>query len=256
MSSLLFDTHSHYTDSKFDDPATLLKQLFETDICGAMCCGWDVKSSRDCIELASSFPDLYCSAGIHPENCVDIEDMNSALDEIKALCKKDKVKALGEIGLDYYWEIPKKKQMEYFDAQLGLAEELDLPVIIHDREAHGDVFDMIRSHKKVRGVMHGYSGSAESARQYSNMGFYISFPGTITFKNAAKLPEVAMVVPVDRIVVETDCPYLTPVPFRGQLNHSGYIKYTAAKVAELLNMDYNDFCRIEVENSKKLFNID
>ena len=184
-----------------------------------------------------------------------MEDMNAALDEVAKLCSENKVKALGEIGLDYYWDIPKKKQQDYFDAQLGLAEQLDIPVIIHDRDAHGDVFDMIRSHKNVRGVMHGYSGSAESARQYANMGFYVSFPGTITFKNAAKLPEVVSVLPLDRIVVETDCPYLTPVPYRGQMNHSGYIKYTAGKVAELLKIDYNEFCSIEVTNAKKLFNI-
>ena len=255
MSSLLFDTHAHYTDKKFEDPVSLLRQLFETDVCGVMCCGWDVQSSIDSLNLAHQFPDMYCSAGIHPENCIDIEDMNAALDEVKKLCSQDKVKALGEIGLDYHWDIPKQKQMEYFDAQLGLAEQLDIPVIIHDRDAHGDVFDMIRSHKKVRGVMHGYSGSAESARQYANMGFYVSFPGTITFKNAAKLPEVVSVIPLDRIVVETDCPYLTPVPYRGQMNHSGYIKYTAGKVAELLKIDYNEFCSIEVTNAKILFNI-
>ncbi|MCR5457918.1 MAG: TatD family hydrolase [Clostridiales bacterium] len=255
MSSLLFDTHAHYTDSKFEDPVSLLKQLFETDVCGVMCCGWDVNSSKDSLNLAKQFPGMFSSAGIHPENCTDLEDMNAALDEVKKLCSDDKVKALGEIGLDYYWDIPKKKQLEYFDAQLCLAEELDIPVIIHDRDAHGDVFDLIRSHKKVRGVMHGYSGSAESARQYANMGFYISFPGTITFKNAARLPEVVGVVPLDRIVVETDCPYLTPVPYRGQMNHSGYIKYTAGKVAELLKIDYNEFCSIEVVNAKKLFNI-
>ena len=255
MSSLLFDTHAHYTDKKFEDPVSLLNQLFETDVCGVMCCGWDVNSSKDSLNLASQFPDMYCSAGIHPENCIDIEDMNAALDEVAKLCSENKVKALGEIGLDYYWDIPKKKQQDYFDAQLGLAEQLDIPVIIHDRDAHGDVFDMIRSHKNVRGVMHGYSGSAESARQYANMGFYVSFPGTITFKNAAKLPEVVSFVPLDRIVVETDCPYLTPVPYRGQMNHSGYIKYTAGKVAELLKIDYNEFCSIEVTNAKKLFNI-
>lgn len=255
MSSLLFDTHAHYTDKKFEDPVSLLRQLFETDVCGVMCSGWDVQSSIDSLNLAHQFPDMYCSAGIHPENCIDIEDMNAALDEVKKLCFQDKVKALGEIGLDYHWDIPKQKQMEYFDAQLGLAEQLDIPVIIHDRDAHGDVFDMIRSHKKVRGVMHGYSGSAESARQYANMGFYISFPGTITFKNAAKLPEVVSVVPLDRIVVETDCPYLTPVPYRGQMNHSGYIKYTACKVAELLKIDYNEFCNVEVTNAKNLFKI-
>ena len=253
MSSLLFDTHAHYTDSKFEDPITLLKSLFESDVCGVMCCGWDIQSSKDSIHLANEFKNMYCSAGIHPENCVDIEDMNSSIDEIKLLCSEEKVKAIGEIGLDYYWEIPKKKQQDFFDAQLSLAEELDMPVIIHDRDAHGDVFDIIRSHKKVRGVMHGYSGSAESARQYANMGFYISFPGTITFKNAAKLPEAVLTVPKERIVVETDCPYLTPVPFRGKLNHSGYMKYTASKVAELLKMDYNEFCELEVQNAKNLF---
>lgn len=255
MSSLLFDTHAHYTDEKFGNPVPLLEELFKTDVCGVMCCGWDVQSSKDSLILSKQFPGMYCSAGIHPENCTDIEDMNSSLDEIVKLCSEDKVKALGEIGLDYHWDIPKQKQMDFFDAQLCIAEELDLPVIIHDRDAHGDVFDMIKCHKKVRGVMHGYSGSAESARQYANMGFYISFPGTVTFKNAAKLPEVACIVPADRIVVETDCPYLTPVPFRGQMNHSGYIKYTAGKVAELIQMDYNEFCELEVRNAKNLFNI-
>lgn len=252
----LFDTHAHYTDEKFGDPTALLDTLFSSDICGILCAGTDRETSKASLELARKYSGMYAAAGIHPHECAKCGDLNSAIDGIMPYLLDEKTVALGEIGLDYYYDFaPRALQKEFFDAQLSLAEELSLPVIIHDREAHGDVFDIVSAHKNVTGIMHSYSGGAEQAREYVKRGFYISFSGSLTFKNAPKLSEAAKAVPLDRILVETDCPYLAPVPVRGQINHSGYMHYTAEKAAELLGVDYDKFCAAEVENANKIFNI-
>lgn len=252
----LFDTHAHYTDEKFGDPSELLISLFSGDICGILCAGTDEATSLQSIELAKKYEKMYAAAGIHPHECGEAGDINSALDRITPFFNENKVKALGEIGLDYYYDFSDRDtQKKFFDAQLSIAEEYSLPVIIHDREAHGDVFDIVCAHPKARGILHSYSGSAELAKEYLRRGYYISFSGSLTFKNASKLLEAAKIVPRDRILVETDCPYLAPVPMRGKINHSGYMHYTAEKAAELLGMDYDAFCAQEVQNAKSILNI-
>ncbi len=252
----LFDTHAHYTDEKFGDPTELLKSPFSDSICGILCAGTDEATSIQSIELAKKYDKMYAAAGIHPHECSAAGEINSALDRIIPLFSESKVKALGEIGLDYYYDFSDREtQKKFFDAQLSLAEDYSLPIIIHDREAHGDVFDIVCAHPNVIGILHSYSGSAEQAKEYLRRGYYISFSGSLTFKNASKLLEAAKVVPQDRILVETDCPYLAPVPMRGKMNHSGYMHYTAEKAAELLGMDYDAFCETEVKNAKAIFGI-
>lgn len=252
----LFDVHAHYTDSKFGDPKPLLESLFNEGICGILCAGTDEKSSAECIGLAEKYEMMYAAVGIHPEDISSVSDMQTSLCVIKSLCKSAKVKAIGEIGLDYYWDTSQKAfQKDLFDAQLSLAEELSLPVVIHDRDAHGDTFDIVSAHRNVTGIMHSYAGSAEMAKEYVKRGYYISFSGTLTFKNAQKAPEVLLSIPKERILTETDCPYLAPVPMRGKLNHSGYMRYTAEKAASLLGMEPDDFCRMEAENAKRILKI-
>lgn len=252
----LFDTHSHYTDEKFGDPSALLDSLFASDICGVLCAGTDEKTSLDSIALTRKYEKMYAAAGIHPHECSACGEMNASLDAISALLTDPKVVALGEIGLDYYYDFsPRDVQKEFFDAQLSLSEKYHLPVIIHDREAHGDTFDIVSAHPNSFGILHSFSGSAEQAKEYLKKGYYISFSGSLTFKNANKLLDAAKVVPLDRILVETDCPYLAPVPMRGQINHSGLMHYTAEKAAELLGTDYETFCEAEVSNAKRIFNV-
>ena len=257
---MLFDTHSHYTDEKFDDAKTLLSSLFAEDICGILCVGTDEKTSRDSLLLSKEYPLMYAAAGIHPHECAAETErngsVNAAIDSIIPVLSDEKTVALGEIGLDYYYDFsPRELQKEYFDAQLSLSEKLRLPVVIHDREAHGDVFDIVKAHPDSFGIIHSCSCSAEQVKEFLKRNYYISFSGSLTFKNASKLLEAAKVVPLDRILVETDCPYLAPVPMRGKINHSGYMKYTARKAAELLNVDYETFCRAEVENARRIFDI-
>lgn len=252
----LFDTHAHYTDEKFGDPSALLDALFASDICGVLCAGTDGQTSRDSILLARKYEKMYAAAGIHPHECAACGTMTAALDDISALLSDPKIVALGEIGLDYHYDFsPREMQKEFFDAQLSLSEQYHLPVIIHDREAHGDTFDIVSSHPNSFGILHSFSGSAEQAKEYLKRGYYISFSGSLTFKNANKLLEAAKAVPLDMILVETDCPYLAPVPMRGQINHSGLMHYTAEKAAELLGIGYDAFCEAEVRNAKRIFNI-
>ena len=183
-------------------------------------------------------------------------DLPSVLDEIRTLCTHEKVVALGEIGLDYYWDDSQKdRQKSILDAQLSMAEELDLPVIIHDREAHGDTMDVLRAHPNVRGVLHSFSGSAEMARQLLKNGWYISFSGPITYKNARSLREVAASVPLDRILIETDAPYLPPEPHRGKINFSGYLPFTAKAVADVKECPLEEIARQTTENAKALFGL-
>ncbi len=179
------------------------------------------------------------------------------MERLHTLLKEEKAVAIGEIGLDYHYDFSDREtQMRFFRSQMDLAAETGLPVIIHDREAHGDVFDIIRAYReRVRGILHSCSAAREQVREYVKMGWYISFSGTITFKNAAGILDSVRAVPQDRILVETDCPYLAPVPMRGKLNHSGYLHYTAARAAELLGMEYEAFCEAEAANARAIFKI-
>lgn len=260
----IFDTHTHYDDKKFDtlapdtDRADLIRTLMkENDICGIVGMGVDIESSRAQLEYAKKINGFYAACGFHPENIPQNEDIDHCMALLSDMLKEEKAVAIGEIGLDYYWEQnpPKDVQMTWFERQLELSERLDLPVVIHDREAHGDSFDAICRHKNSRGVFHSYSGSAEMARQLINKNYMLSFTGVVTFKNAARVCEVVKSVPIEHIMLETDCPYMAPTPMRGKINHSGYLRYTAEKIAEIKNMSTDEVVRITTENALRFFKI-
>lgn len=255
--SKLFDTHSHYYDAKFDeDRFDLLKKIFDSNtISGIMCCGDNIENSKKAIELSSYFENMYASVGIHPEECENAHNVYDSLEEIIALISSNKVKAIGEIGLDYYWDVDHDLQKRFFDAQLALSEELNLPVIIHDRDAHKDTLDIIKSHKNAFGIMHCYSGSVDFAKEYLNQNFYISFGGPLTYKNNVKTVDVLNYVPLDRLLVETDAPYLPPVPHRGERNDSSYVHFVAEKICEIKNIEFDDFAKLETNNANRIFNI-
>ncbi len=262
----IFDSHAHYTDERFDSEyeggaAALLSELFSS---GRVGCILNVSTctanSAEVIEMAKKYPNMYAAVGIHPS---DIEDLPLSLEEQmelleRMLLQKDanKIRAVGEIGLDYYWEpVKKPEQKAFFEAQLKLAMKHDLPVVIHDREAHGDCFEMTSRYPSLRGVYHCYSGSAEMAKELVKKGFYISFGGTVTFKNARKTVEAAAAVPLERILLETDCPYLAPTPYRGKLNHSGLAVETAKILAEIKGTDACELIKTTYRNACKLFDI-
>lgn len=253
----LFDTHAHYDADAFDqDRLELLASMPEQGVELILNPGCDLTSSRTAVELANRFPHVYAAVGVHPEECEGFDQ--STLEELRKLAGDKRVKAIGEIGLDYYWEEnpPREDQKKVFEAQLDLAEELSLPVIIHDREAHGDCLEIVRNHPNVKGVYHCYSGSLEDAKTLVKLGWMLSFTGVITFKNARKSLEVLEWLPMERIMVETDSPYLTPVPFRGRRNDSTYVHLVAEKIAEVKGMDPEEVARIALENGKRFFHID
>ena len=265
----IFDSHAHYFDRRFADEtegadAVLTNEVFGRGVAGVINVGTSNQNSRICVEQAARYPKMYAAVGLHPEDvhfgCGTLDEELVSLRALlgtKGTRKKDKIVALGEIGLDYHVENPnKERQSAFFEAQLCLAEELDLPVIIHDRDAHGDCFETVLRHPCVRGVFHSFSGSAEMARDLIRRGWYISFSGVLTFKNARKTLEVAQSIPHDRILVETDAPYLAPVPFRGRINHSGHLCYTVAVLSDLLGISYEEAVTLTANNAKTLFEIE
>lgn len=257
---MLFDTHAHYDDDRFSEEAgsadLLLTELFAGEVGKIINAGTNIETCKQSIELAERFNGMYAAVGIHPSDCFKYSDMDSILAQIKELSTHEKVVAIGEIGLDYHYDFsPRDIQKVWFSAQLALAKELDLPAVIHDRDAHGDVFDMIKSTPGVRVVMHSCSESAETVRQLTDMGHYISFSGSLTFKNARGVLEAAAVCPIDKVLIETDCPYLAPTPHRGKLNHSGLMKHTAEKLAEIKGVSYEEICNITYENALAFFKI-
>ncbi len=256
----LFDSHAHYDDEKFsDNREEIIKGLCQkTDtnplgICGVLNSASDISSSRKALLLAETYPFFYASAGIHPHEAASASQED--FDVLADLLSRDKVVALGEIGLDYHYDFsPRDVQKEIFERQLALAHELKVPVIIHDREAHGDCMDIVRRYR-VRGVFHSYSGSAEMARELIRLGWYVSFSGSVTFKNASSILNSVSSVPDDRILVETDAPYLAPVPYRGRINHSGYMYETAKKLAETRGVSAEYIAKITYQNARELFGI-
>ena len=254
--SLLFDTHAHYDDEQFDaDRDALLASMPESGVGLIVDPGCDLPSSRRAIALAERFPHIYAAVGYHPENCAPYTDAD--LDVLRELAKHPKVVAIGEIGLDYYWEEnpPREFQQTVFRRQLALAQELDLPVIVHDREAHADSLAIVREFPAVRGVFHCFSGSVEMARELWKLGWYVGFDGPVTYKNARKTVEVALEAPPDRILLETDSPYMAPVPVRGTRNDSRNVRYIAEKLAQLRGMETDALIALTAENGKRLFNI-
>ena len=252
----IFDTHAHYDDSRFDgDRDAVLAALPEAGVELVLDPGCDLPSSRAAAALAERYSHVYAAAGIHPENCAGFQDADLAA--LRQLLAQPKVAAIGEIGLDYYWEEnpPRDFQQMVFRKQLALAEELDLPVIVHDREAHGDSLSIIREFPAVTGVFHCFSGSPEMAEELLKRGWYLGFDGPITYKNARRAPEVADITPLERMVVETDAPYLSPVPVRGRRNDSRYLPHVIAKLAEWKGVTPEEMTRITCENGKRLFRL-
>ena len=257
MAALLFDTHAHYDDEAFDaDRESLLAAMPSRGVGRIVNPGCTVASSRHAVELAERFDHVYAAVGIHPENCGDYQP--SFIDELRQLAKHPKVVAIGEIGLDYYWaeNPPRELQHRVLRDQLALAAELELPVIIHDRDAHADTLAIVEEFPQVTGVFHCFAGSVEMGRELVEMGWYLGFNGAATFKNARKAPEVIADAPLERLVIETDSPYLTPVPYRGQRNDSGYVRLVAERIAAIRGMDVEEVIRVTWENGCRLFKMD
>ena len=252
---MFFDTHTHLDDEKFDTDRDELISSFEGEgLTLAVNIGANMETSKNSIALAQKYDFIYASVGVHPNDVGDMTD--SDLAQIEEWAKLDKVVAIGEIGLDYHYDEPEPEiQKVWFEKQLLLAKKLNMPYIIHDREAHADVLEIIKRVGYFNGVMHCFSGSAEMARQVTELGMYVSIAGQVTFKNAPKVQAVAMSVPLDKLLIETDSPYLTPEPYRGKRNNSAYVKYTAAKIAELRGMDVAEIAKITMENGKRFYNI-
>lgn len=252
----LFDTHAHLMDEAYTPDKDVALEEAAEKLSLVMNIGCDVPSSQEALKLAEKYPNFYAAVGIHPEDALKFNGENLA--EIRTLATHPKNRAIGEVGLDYHWDVPQDIQKDAFAAQIDLAKELHLPLIIHDREAHRDTLDMLISchADEVGGVMHAYSGSAEMVQEVLNLNFYIAFGGVLTFKNAKKALEAAQTVPLERLLIETDCPYMTPVPFRGKRNHPKYIQYIAQKLAEIKGVSIEEMAEITYQNGKKLFNID
>ena len=251
---MLFDTHAHMDDRAFDiDREELLASFPEKGIGLVMNPGCSLESSRNVAKLIQEYDFLYGAVGSHPDAADEVND--EVLEEYRALCKQNpKIKAIGEIGLDYHYEdIPREIQLKAFRAQMELARELDLPVIVHEREAHEDGMKVVEEFPEVTGVFHCYSGSAEMAKQLIKKGWYIGFTGVLTFKNARKAIEVASAIPLERIVLETDCPYLSPEPFRGTRNDPTKLYRMAEKLAEIRGLSVEEIHAITMENGKKLY---
>ena len=251
-----FDTHAHYDDAAFDlDRDTLLAALPGAGVELVLDPGCDIETSQRAVALAERYPHVYAAVGYHPENCAPYTPDD--LDTLREMAKHPKVVAIGEIGLDYHWDEnpPRAWQQEVFRAQLALAQELSLPVIVHDRDAHADCLAIVREFPAVRGVFHCFSGSVELARELLGRGWYLGFDGPLTYRNARKVVAVARETPLERILLETDSPYLPPVPLRGERNDSRNLTYVAAVLAELRGVSAEEITAQANENGRRLFSI-
>lgn len=253
---MLFDTHAHLDDRAFDaDRDALLEALPRLDIGLVMNPGCSLESSRKASALSQQYDYIYAAVGSHPDAADEVDD--AVLEEYRKLCKLNpKIRAIGEIGLDYHYEdIPRQRQQQAFAAQMALAQELELPVIVHEREAHEDGLTIVRRFPQVTGVFHCFSGSAELARQLVALGWYVGFTGVLTFKNARRAIEAAAAVPLERIVLETDSPYMSPEPYRGRRNDPSRLCYMAEKLAQVRGLSVEEIQRITTENGKRLYGI-
>ena len=252
---MFFDSHAHLNDERFnEDRDELIASFKQHGICNVVNIGADLQTSKESIELSEKYDFIYAAVGVHPH---DVEEMTDAdLDTLSGMSKHEKVVAIGEIGLDYYYDnSPRELQRKWFRTQLELANNLNLPVIIHSRDAMGDTLEILKDCPVKAGVLHCYSGSVESAKEILKLGYYISFAGPVTFKNAKGLTEVARFVPMDKILIETDCPYLAPEPYRGKRNSSLYVPEVAKKIAELKGITVEEIAKATKENTKRLFGI-
>lgn len=253
---MLFDTHAHLDDRAFDsDREALISGLPEKGIALVVNPGCSLESSRNAVALAKKYPFLYAAVGSHPDAADEVDE--AVLNEYRLLCREEKVKAIGEIGLDYHYEdIPREIQKKAFRMQMALAREVGLPVIIHQREALADCLEILEDFPEVKGVFHCFSGSAQTARELTAQGWYVGFTGVLTFKNARKALEAAKAVPKDRIVLETDCPYMAPEPFRGRRNDPGYLYRMAEVLGELLEITPEEAQELTLQNGKRLYGIE
>ncbi len=253
--SNIFDVHAHYDDEKFDcDREELLSSLPELGIKAVVNASVDLATAKKAIEFTEKYPFMYAAVGVHPENLEGLEE--NYLNILGDLYENNKkVVAVGEIGLDYYWDIPKEPQLKVFEDQLKLAIDLDAPVVIHDREAHADTMRILKKYTPKKVLLHCYSGSAEMLKEVIKLGAFISLGGVVTFKNARVPVEVAESVPLDRLFLETDCPYLSPVPFRGKRNSSEKIAFTAERIAQIKGMDTQVLIDITTKNAEAFFGI-
>ena len=264
-----FDSHAHYFDAWFNEyeggADALLDKIFSENVGAIVNIATNPENLKECIEQAQKYEKMYVSSGIHPEDCLYIDDIDAALKEIEeSVCngelrRANKIVAMGEIGFDYHLENltdeVKEKQRYVFEAQMKMAERYGLPVIIHDREAHGDCFEMAIKYPKVKGIFHSYSGSIEMARELIKRGWYISFSGVVTFKNASRVREVLASIPLDRLLIETDAPYLAPHPNRGKMNHSGNLEYTVGMIASVFGKTPEEIAEITYKNAEKIYNL-
>lgn len=250
----IFDAHAHYDDKKFtEDREELLSSLPSKGVVGVVNASIDLKTCETSLSFAEKYPFMYATVGIHPENLENLE--GDYLQKLAALYEHEKAVAIGEIGLDYYWDIPKELQQRVFGEQLALTCDLNAPVVIHDREAHKDTLEFLKKYRPKQALIHCYSGSAEFLKEILRLDCCISLGGTVTFKNARHSVEVAREVPIDRLLLETDAPYLSPVPFRGKRNDSSLIIYTAQKIAEIRGMSVKEVLDITCENAKRFYNL-
>lgn len=254
---MLIDSHAHLDDKKFDlDRDMIIENLKNNGIESVINVGADLKSSRSTVELAKKYENIYAVIGVHPHSATQLDDR--AIDTLRDLAKEEKVIAIGEIGLDFYYDnSPRDVQRSAFKAQIELAKKLKLPLVIHSREADGETFDILKEAQDgdLKVLLHCYSGSAELALRYLELGFYLSLGGPVTFKNARVPKEVAEIVPLDRLVIETDSPYLTPEPYRGKRNEPMFVKYVAKQIAEIKNITIEEVIKATNENTKMFFNI-
>jgi TatD DNase family protein len=264
-----FDSHAHYFDAWFNEyeggADALLDKIFAQQVGAIVNIATNPENLRECIAQAKKYENMYVSSGIHPEDCLYIDDIDAALSEIEAsicdekLRKENKIVAIGEIGFDYHLENltdeVKAKQRHVFEAQMQMAQKYGLPVVIHDREAHGDCFEMALKYPSVKGIFHSYSGSSEMARELIRRGWYISFSGVVTFKNASRVREVVSTIPLDRLLIETDAPYLSPHPLRGKMNHSANLEYTAGAIAAVFGKTPEEIAEITFENAQRIYGL-
>ncbi len=266
----IFDSHAHYFDRRFEreyegGAEALLERILPHTVERIINVGTDITTSRRAVEMASRYEGMYAAVGIHPGDCHMIEDVEDALSQLEEMIcdpqkrARDKIVAIGEIGLDYHFPMYGEKPMDraleekVFRRQMAMAEQYRLPVIIHDREAHNDCLEIAFDYSKVTGVFHSFSGSGEMAKELVKRGWYVSFSGTLTFQNARRVREAALAVPRDRLLIETDCPYLAPHPHRGELNHSGLLVHTLDTLASLWDTTPEEAAEVTFSNAERLF---
>lgn len=254
---MLFDTHAHLDDERFDeDRRQVIERCREEGVELILNAGSNISTSQKSLAIAGEYDFIYAAVGVHPHDAKSMDE--GTLDILRELASNPKVKAIGEIGLDYHYDFsPRDIQKQGFMEQIDLAKQLKLPIIVHDRESHGDVMEIFKrmNVKDMGGVLHSFSGSVEMARECLKLGFYLSISGPITFKNAVKNVEVVKEIPLDMLLIETDSPYLTPVPHRGERNYPGYVRHVAEKIAEIKGISFEEVAQKTLENGKRLFNI-